>query len=148
VGTTLSEGYLDATDEAAIQLFSSGIEGEIVMLNLLRFREEADYSDFPAIMPDEKISGRMAYQKYIDHTLPFLTATGGGISFMGEGGHFFVGPPDEYWDVAMVIRQKSLSDFLSFATNEEYQKGIGHRTAALLDSRILPINPFAGTDIT
>ncbi len=143
----MSNRYLEATDEAAVRLFSSGFEGEILMLNLLRFRQVADYTSAPELEPESPISGRQAYQKYIDHTLPFLTATGGNISLIGEGGHFFVGPSDEVWDVAMVIRQHSLEDFLSFASNEGYLRGIGHRTAALLDSRILPIRPFSGTDI-
>ena len=63
----MSNRYIDATDEAAMTLFSSGIEGEIQMLNLLRFREDADYTDFPEIKPNEKTTGRTAYQKYIDH---------------------------------------------------------------------------------
>ena len=137
----MSLRYIDATDAAAMQLFGSGYEGEIYMLNLLRFRDIADYTAFPAIAPAADISGREAYQKYIDHTLPFLHETGGDVTLMGDAGHFFVGPPDEVWDMAMVVRQNSLADFLTFASNEAYLSGIGHRTAALIDSRILPIRP-------
>src|SRR5437868_10856528 len=39
--------YLDPTDENARRLFQRGIEGPLLMLNLLRFREIADYSGFP-----------------------------------------------------------------------------------------------------
>jgi hypothetical protein len=39
----------------------------------------------------------------------------------------------------MLIRQSSVSDFFAFATNEEYLAGIGRRTAALEDSRLLPV---------
>jgi len=42
------------------------------------------------------------------------------------------------WDLVMVIKQKSLNDFLAFATNPDYLKVIGHREAALEDSRLLP----------
>ena len=144
----MSDSYFEATEEAAVRLFSSGFEGEILMLNLLRFRQVADYTGAPELEPDVPISGREAYQKYIDHTLPFLTATGGEISLIGKGGPFFVGPSDEVWDMVMVVRQQSLTDFLSFASNAEYLKGIGHRTAALLDSRILPIQPLPSAVIT
>jgi hypothetical protein len=120
-------------------MFRRGIKGEVVMLNLLRFREIADYSANPELAPPEPISGREAYQKYMDHTLPLLEATGGGIAFIGEGGHFLIGPEDEYWDVAMLIRQNSLDDFMRFATHQEYLAGLGHRTAALEDSRLLPL---------
>ena len=131
--------WLEATDEAAMQLFSRQIDGPITMLNLLRFRDTADYSAFPDLDPGATISGREAYQRYIEHTLPYLHATGGALDLLGNAGHFFVGPPDEVWDAAMLVRQNSLQDFLAFATNEAYLAGVGHRTAALIDSRILPI---------
>jgi hypothetical protein len=39
----------------------------------------------------------------------------------------------------MLIRQSSVSDFVAFASNHEYLAGIGHRTAVLEDSRLLPV---------
>jgi len=139
--------YIDATDQAAIRLFGSGMEGPVCMLNLLRFADVADYTGFPELKPSASISGRESYQRYIDHTLPFLRATGGEIEFMGSAGHFFVGPDEEVWDLVMLIRQSSLADFLSFASNEAYLSGVGHRTAALSDSRILPVQPLSGIRI-
>ena len=112
------------------------------MLNLLRFRDVADYGDFPEIGPAEPISGRAAYQLYIDHTLPFLQATGGEMSFLGEGGQYLIGPTAERWDAVMLVRQNSLADFMAFANDQGYLAGIGHRTAALEDSRLLPLVPI------
>ncbi len=37
------------------------------------------------------------------------------------------------------IKQNSMSDFISFASNQEYLIGSVHRTAALNDSRLLPL---------
>ena len=142
------EGFIDSTQEAGAILFSRNIPGEIVMLNLLLFREIADYSANPELSPNGKISGREAYQKYIDHTTPMLRESGGEILFLGEGGKYFIGPQEEQWDVVMLIRQKSLADFVAFASNEEYMAGIGHRTAALLDSRLLPIVEMKNGNIT
>ena len=131
--------YLEATDAAGARLFQRGITGPVTMLNLLRLRDVADYGDHPELAPSEPISGREAYQLYIEHTLPFLRATGGDLTYLGEGGHFLVGPEDEAWDLAMLVRQDSLQSFVAFASNEEYLAGIGHRTAAAWDSRILPL---------
>jgi hypothetical protein len=39
----------------------------------------------------------------------------------------------------MLIKQKSLADFLAFASNTDYLAGMGHRSAALEDSRLLPV---------
>jgi len=109
------------------------------MLNLLRFRKVADYSDYLDLAPIDAISGRDAFQRYIDHTVPFLQESGGAIDFLGEGGKYFIGPPDEKWDLVMLIRQKSLGSFMEFASNQEYIAGLGHRSAAIEDSRLLPL---------
>ncbi len=109
------------------------------MLNLLRFREIADYSATPELAPEVAISGEKAYQLYIEHTKPHLLQSGGEIVFMGSGGNFLIGPPNERWDAVLLIRQKSVESFMAFARNEQYLSGIGHRTAALEDSRLLPL---------
>ena len=48
----------------------------------------------------------------------------------------------------MLVRQKSLSDFMAFASNQEYLAGIGHRTAALEDSRLLQLVELKDGNIT
>jgi hypothetical protein len=135
----VTERYLDVSQEAGAAFFQRDIPGSVVMLNLLRFRETADYSATPELGPETPISGRQAFQRYIDHTRPFLHESGGELVFLGEGGPFLIGPQDERWDLAMLVRQRSLADFLAFARNEAYLAGIGHRTAALEDSRLLPL---------
>jgi hypothetical protein len=131
--------FLDVTQEAGAALFARNITGEVIMLNLLRFRDVADYSANPELMPPDPISGAEAFQKYIDHTLPFLKESGGDVVFLGKGGRYLIGPQEEQWDFVMLIRQNSLSDFLAFSSNQDYLAGLGHRTAALEDSRLLPI---------
>ena len=39
----------------------------------------------------------------------------------------------------MESKQNSVESFLNFESHEAYLKGIGHRAAALEDSRLLPI---------
>ncbi len=109
------------------------------MLNLLRFRERADYSESPELAPPQPISGREAYDRYVRHTIPFLEESGGSVALFAAGGHYFVGPTGERWDLAMLIQQASVSDFFAFASNTAYLAGVGHRTAALEDSRLLPL---------
>lgn len=135
----MTERYLEVSQEAGAALFARNITGEIIMLNLLRFRDVADYSANPELMPSQPVSGAQAFQKYIDHTLPFLKDSGGDLLFLGKGGKYLIGPQEEHWDLVMLVRQKSLSDFMAFASNQEYLAGLGHRTAALEDSRLLPM---------
>lgn len=83
--------YLDVTQEAGRAFVMRRIQGEVVMLNLLRFRATADYSATPELAPREPISGEEAFRRYMDHTLPHLRETGGDIVFLGKGGPFLIG---------------------------------------------------------
>lgn len=133
--------YLEPTRDAGAAFVRRGLEGPVVMLNLLRFREVADYSDHPELAPPQPISGAAAYDRYVAHTKPILAASGGEIVFLGEAGAFLVGPADERWDRVMLVRQASVAAFLAFAADKAYLAGIGHRTAAVRDSRLLPVVP-------
>lgn len=131
--------YLAPTPESIAALIERGISGQVTMLNLLRFRDVADYSDYPDLAPDEPISGEKAYEIYAAHTLPLLTAAGGEPIFMGEGGSLLIGPDDAHWDRVLLVRYPSLEAFMGMTQNPEYHAGAGHRAAALADSRLLPI---------
>ncbi|MDO6710141.1 DUF1330 domain-containing protein [Aliiglaciecola sp. 2_MG-2023] len=139
----MQASYLNPTDESAKQLFSKSIRGEVIMLNLLRFKEIANYSQFSEIAPKTPITGKEAYQIYINQTLPFLEKSGGEIMLLGKSEHFFIGPMEEKWDLVMIIKQKSLDSFLSFASDPQYQVVLGHREAAIVDSRLLPIEAIS-----
>ena len=135
----MNKTFLTPSQEAGRDFVMRQIQGSVVMLNLLCFNEIADYSATPDLAPSHPIGGGEAYQLYIEHTLPFLTESGGEILFLGDGGHFLIGPEMERWDKVMLVRQSSVNSFLAFESNQDYLKGIGHRTAALKDSRLLPI---------
>jgi hypothetical protein len=131
--------HIEPTREAGRAFFARGIDGPVVMLNLLRFREIADYGAFPELAPAEPISGLDAYRRYIVAAEPFVAARGGELAFLGRGGDFLIGPADERWDAVLLVRQRSVADFMAFASDAGYLKIIGHRTAALADSRLLPM---------
>jgi uncharacterized protein (DUF1330 family) len=131
--------YLDPTRDAGRLFVQRAITGPVVMLNLLRFREIADYAGSPEIAPPEPISGLAAYRRYLELARPFVEQAGGELVFLGRGGPMLIGTPDEHWDAVLLVRQRSVADFMSFATNQDYAKVLGHRTAALADSRLLPM---------
>jgi len=140
------QSYLEPTDEAGRGFFLRGITGKVVMLNLLRFRPVADYSATPELAPEQAISGEAAYKLYMRHTMPHLEKSGGTLLFYGRGGNFLIGPSGERWDVAMLVEQSSPEAFMAFASNVDYLAGLGHRTAALEDSRLLPLEDIDWTE--
>ncbi len=137
---TEPERFLEPTQESGRAFVLRDLQGEVVMLNLLRFRDVADYAATPELTPATPISGAEAFDLYIRHTLPHLRASGGDLTFLGRGGPFLIGPEGERWDLAMLVRQASAASFLAFAGHEAYLDGIGHRTAAIEDSRLLPLS--------
>lgn len=131
--------YLEPTQEAGRALFQRGIAGPVTMLNLLRFRAIADYAANPELAPPAPISGAEAFDRYVAHTLPYLARSGGALTFLGAGGPLLIGPADERWDLVALVRQSSLQAFMAFAQDAGYLAGLGHRTAAIEDSRLLPL---------
>jgi uncharacterized protein (DUF1330 family) len=136
---THSNPYLEPTQDSGRAFWQRGIEGPVVMLNLLRFRAVADYSADPELALAAPISGEAAFDRYVAHTLPYLKESGGELLFLGEGGRFLIGPTEERWDRVLLVRQSSVQSFIAFATHAGYLAGLGHRTAALEDSRLLPL---------
>lgn len=133
--------HIAPTGASAAALIARGLTGPVVMLNLLNFRAEADYSHAPHLAPDPPISGRTAYARYEAGITPLLEASGGEVLFSGAGGPWFIGPEGERWDHALLVRQASLARFFAFAQDPAAREFGHHRTAALADSRLLPLAP-------
>ena len=135
--------YLKPSQRAGGIFVQRGIKGSVLMLNLLRLRDVADYTANPDLAPGAPISGAEAFNRYIRHTLPLLRENGGELIVLGLGGAFPIGPEDERWDLVMLVRQSSVQSFLGFASHREYLAGLGHRTAAIEDSRLLPMTELS-----
>jgi hypothetical protein len=139
VADSTRKTYLDVRPDTVRELFARVRVGPVVMLNLIRLREVADYSATLDLAPTELVTGAAAFDRYIAETLPVLRASGGDLAFLGSGAGFLIGPTDERWDIVMLVRQKDLQTFLAFATNETIVAALAHRTAAVEDSRLLPL---------
>lgn len=129
---------VELTDEA-LEVLASLPEGKpVVMLNLLRFRDQAAYSD-----PSEACSGREAYKRYSQTSVRTIAAVGGSILFGGRAHESLIAPPGETWHQIFLVRYPSAAAFRTMMSMPEYQACVRHRTAALADSRLVPITPHA-----
>lgn len=108
----------------------------LTMLNLLRYRTEADYSANPNESP---CSGKEAYARYAQQAGPLVKSYGGRFVFAGAAANTVIGPKDEQWDDVLLVEYPSVSAFMEMAGSEQYQAFAYHRAAALLDSRLVPI---------
>ncbi len=139
--------HIDVDPRVGKAFFRNSPKGPVVMLNMLRFRDLANYSAFPSLAPPQPISGAKAYALYSAHVLPLLTEAGSEVIFRGAvhgtGGAPLIGPVDERWDLVLVVRHQSVESFMKFATDKRYLAVKGHRSAALADSRLIPLSEMA-----
>lgn len=109
----------------------------VTMLNLLRFRDIADYSGADDLAPGEPISGAEAYRIYTREATRHLENAGAEVVFHGECGPTVIGPEDESWDSILLVRYPSPMAFIEMVKAPDYQALSRHRTAAVADSRLI-----------
>lgn len=123
------------TPEQIQQLVSSQDDGPVIMLNLLRFRDEASGLD-------AGVSGLEAYERYGAAVAPFLERVGGRVLAGGATSQTVIGPEAAEWDMALMVEYPSRAKFLEMATDPDYLKIHEHRAAALADSRLIACQPL------
>ncbi len=127
---------VDLTPEA-FRLASAAIPHDvpIVMLNLLRFREQAAYASSAAGAP---CTGREAYHlRYAPAVAPVIERHGARMSWLGPVLGNLIAPPEERWDEMMLVEYPSFSVFRAMIADPDYQAAVHHRMAALEDSRLI-----------
>lgn len=106
----------------------------IVMLNLLRFRDQARYQEGAS---EPARSGRQAYGEYSKTALRKVQGVGGELVWMGRTRASLIAPEGEHWDEVLLVRYPSAAAFASMLSDPEYQAATRHRTAALEEARLI-----------
>ena len=101
--------------------------GPIKMLNLLKFKERAEYSDGR----QTKLSGIEAYSIYSIETQEHLKKVGGKLIFSGPVSRLMIGEADELWDAVGIAEYPNRAAMLKMITDSAYLKSAEHREAGL-----------------
>ena len=121
--------------EQQLQAFLAGADdGPIVMINLLRYREQAEYPEGSSEAP---CTGAEAYGRYSDAVMPLLAGAGGRPIWIGLARNTLIAPEGEAWDNAILVEYPTRKAFIDMTSSPEYQAVAHHRTAALADSRLI-----------
>jgi uncharacterized protein (DUF1330 family) len=104
----------------------------IVMLNLLKFRDKAQYPDGRKT----DLSGMQAYMLYGEAMRKVVEREGGKFVFLGVVKHLTIGEVDKMWDIAALVEYPSPSAFARIATSPEVGE-IGMHRAAGLEGQLL-----------
>ncbi|MEM6808442.1 MAG: DUF1330 domain-containing protein [Pseudomonadota bacterium] len=115
----------------------------ILMLNLIRYREVADYGDGSG-----DVSGAEAYRRYGKESGPIFARVGGSIVWRGRPEIVLTGPSDEIWDAAFIARYPHAGAFFEMVTDADYKEAVKHRTAAVATSRLIRMAEIDGGSAT
>ena len=130
--------YVMPSKEAWEKIMAEDREGPIHMLNLIRYRDKAEYSDGR----ESDLTGEEAYGEYGRQTGPLVKKVGGNIVWRGNPEQTVVGAPEEAWDLAFIVEYPNLQAFMSMMRDPEYREIVKHREAAVLDSRLIRLAPL------
>ncbi len=113
----------------------------LVMINLLKYRERAEY---PAGFDAEPCSGRDAYGRYGAVAVEKLAAVGARIVWMGTVDGCPIAPKDESWDDVAIVEYPSRQAMLEMISMPDYQASTVHRTAGLENTRLIATTTQGG----
>ena len=123
------DSSIDPTADQVRALRDAGPDGPVVMLNLLKFRVQANY---PAGSPHAPCSGAEAYSRY---QTAFVETVGdvssAEVVWEGKIDRTFIGDPSLDWDKCLLVRYPSRQHFLAMMANPTYRDALEHRYAGL-----------------
>ena len=128
--------------EQSKAMLEAGPEGPIVMVNLLKYRDKAEYADGR----ESDLTGREAYGIYGQAVAKLVEAHGGRIIFAGQVSHLTIGVVEELWDDVALVEYPNRGALLAMSTSAAYAEIAPHREAGLKGqlniettySRVLP----------
>jgi len=115
-------------------------EEPICMVNLLKFKEKAEYEDGR----DTDLTGREAYALYEEGVKKLLQEIGGGIGFKGDVVRLALGEVEELWDVVALAVWPSRGAMFEVMQSPEMQAISVHRSAGLAGQLNLETTGFQG----
>ena len=110
------EGFLDPN-----------AKGPIYMLNLLSFREKAEYADGR----ETTLSGKEAYQIYAAGVSEVINQVGGHLVFGADIERLMLGEVETLWEQVAIAMYPSRAAMLEMIQMPEYAEISVHRTAGL-----------------
>ena len=93
----------------------------LVMLNILRFKEETETGE----------TGQQAYERYFKNAAPFVEKTQAKLIWKGEVISTLIGNSEQQPHITFLMEYPSVNHFLGMAANPEYQKIATDRSIAL-----------------
>ena len=134
-------GAIDPTREQFNQFKALPRDQPVHMLNLVRLRDLADYPEGHPLH-GKGHSGLEAYRAYGRESAEVFKRVGGNQIWAGKPQVVVTGPLEEHWDLAFIAYYPTAGAFLEMVTDPHYRVVVAHRTAGVLDSRLIRMEPL------
>lgn len=118
---------LPASPERVKAMLEPGPAGPIFMVNLLKFKDRAEYEDGR----ESGLSGREAYAIYGRAVMEILPRFGGQVVFAGDVTFLALGQVEELWDEVAIAMYPERAAMVRMSMSPEWQAAAVHRTAGL-----------------
>jgi uncharacterized protein (DUF1330 family) len=121
------ENAVVPTPQQIQELTEEGHDRPIYMVNLLKFKEKAEYEDGR----ETELSGQEAYGIYGTEVVAHLAKVGGKPVIGGQVTGLRLGVVEELWDSVAIAMYPNRKAMLKMITDPEYLKSAEHRSAGL-----------------
>ena len=104
-----------------------GHDEPIFMVNLLKFKDKAEYPD----KRENNLTGKEAYAIYGKEVVEHLEKVGGKPIFGGEVTRLMLGEVEDLWDQVAIAMYPNRKAMLTMIQDPDYIKSAQHRVAGL-----------------
>ncbi|MDE0136831.1 DUF1330 domain-containing protein [Candidatus Poriferisodalis multihospitum] len=118
---------LPTSPERIDEMMQPGPDGPIYMVNLLKFKDKAEYEDGR----ETDLTGFEAYQLYGRAVSRIIQDYGGEIQFAADVTFLSLGQVEELWDEIAIAKYPNRGALLAMSSSQEWQEAAVHRTAGL-----------------
>ena len=130
---------IEATPEQFTAFRKADPSEPLLMLNHLKYRDQADYGDNPE--GDEACTGEQAYKRYMAANSQFIEQVGAKVVLRANPRRAVIAPQGEDCDLMFVVKYPNRAAMLKMLADPEYRSISRHRSAGLADSRLIEMDP-------
>ncbi len=121
------ENKVQPNEEQMKGFLEGDADTPIYMVNLLKFKEKAEYVDGR----ETDLSGQEAYAIYGQEVQGHLAKVGGKGVFGGQVSRLMLGEVEDLWDMVAIAMYPSKKAMLQMITDPDYIESAKHRAAGL-----------------
>ena len=118
---------MPTSEDRIKEMMAPGPDGPIYMVNLLKFKDKAEYEDGR----ETDLTGEQAYQIYGAGVSELLSDYGGEVMFFADVTFLALGQVEELWDEIAIAKYPDRAALLAMSSSKEWRALSVHRAAGL-----------------